>query len=512
MGSKQKIPVPLQRSFSLSSFFSLPSQEADDPWQLWEQKNVQESLNKLPGWEPGHGGREDFDVLSKDQLKQQQCEMETLISSVTAGEEEDSQEEAMSHLEMREEGCQMYNEEFTPRSSSRELSRSTENSDNSDDDNCSQDPLATSCEELSILERLGLHRVNLTETEVESAFIHLSLAFKCDMFSLKKRLQVEERARDVAEENILKELECSRALIQLKSTCLDPKRRDILQQLEQGLKVLSNSIERVACTAEMLGAVHQEARVSRAIEVMIQHVDNLKRRHSREHAELEEMKRLIQQNSRNRQLAEIRDDGEFCSRYPLMRSVHQPSSRRRVSIAVIPKQLNFQGPDWKGLDNGKIRSEPDTWRVNGENKQPGKRRSFCQQEDSLEDNLHRQPDPCGKILLTSDSSEFDGDSVFSLGNEPIQIRKRSRDTGTSTLTPEPPLEQDSREESSESEEMVTLCSSRKCSVSRQLQEGVLLSHLSRHRWFLLWLVLMLVACLLLAGLLSHRTRSTSSEP
>ncbi|XP_064425345.1 inositol 1,4,5-triphosphate receptor associated 2 isoform X3 [Latimeria chalumnae] len=466
MGSKQKIPVPLQRSFSLSSFFSLPSQEADDPWQLWEQKNVQESLNKLPGWEPGHGGREDFDVLSKDQLKQQQCEMETLISSVTAGEEEDSQEEAMSHLEMREEGCQMYNEEFTPRSSSRELSRSTENSDNSDDDNCSQDPLATSCEELSILERLGLHRVNLTETEVE----------------------------------------------QLKSTCLDPKRRDILQQLEQGLKVLSNSIERVACTAEMLGAVHQEARVSRAIEVMIQHVDNLKRRHSREHAELEEMKRLIQQNSRNRQLAEIRDDGEFCSRYPLMRSVHQPSSRRRVSIAVIPKQLNFQGPDWKGLDNGKIRSEPDTWRVNGENKQPGKRRSFCQQEDSLEDNLHRQPDPCGKILLTSDSSEFDGDSVFSLGNEPIQIRKRSRDTGTSTLTPEPPLEQDSREESSESEEMVTLCSSRKCSVSRQLQEGVLLSHLSRHRWFLLWLVLMLVACLLLAGLLSHRTRSTSSEP
>ncbi|XP_064425205.1 inositol 1,4,5-triphosphate receptor associated 2-like [Latimeria chalumnae] len=338
------------------------------------------------------------------------------------------------------------------------------------------------------------------------------------MFSLKKRLRVEERARDVAEENILKERECSRALTQqLKSTCLDPKRRDILQQLEQGLKVLSNSIEQVACTAEMLGAVHQEARVSRAIEVMIQHVDNLKRCHFWDHAELEEMKRLIQQNSRNHQLAEI------CGKLIMLMTQRfkssavtgaelPPSSRRRVSIAVIPKQLNFQGPDWKGLDNGKIRSEPDMWRVNGENKQPGKRRSFCQQEDSLEDNLHRQPDPCGKILLTSDSSEFDGDSVFSLGNEPIQIRKRSRDTGTSTLTPEPPLKQDSREESSESEEMVTLCSSRKCSVSRQLQEGVLLSHLSRHRWFLLWLVLMLVACLLLAGLLSHRTRSTSSEP
>lgn len=44
--------------------------------------------------------------------------------------------------------------------------------------------------------------------------------------------------------------------------------------------------------------------MSRAAEVMVQHVENLKRHHLREHAELEEMKRLIQQNSRNRQLAE----------------------------------------------------------------------------------------------------------------------------------------------------------------------------------------------------------------
>lgn len=52
----------------------------------------------------------------------------------------------------------------------------------------------------------------------------------------------------------------------------------------------------------------QEARMSRAAEVMVQHVENLKRHHMREHAELEEMKRLIQQNSRNRQLAEIQGE------------------------------------------------------------------------------------------------------------------------------------------------------------------------------------------------------------
>lgn len=48
--------------------------------------------------------------------------------------------------------------------------------------------------------------------------------------------------------------------------------------------------------------------MSRAAEVMVQHVENLKRHHLRERAELEEMKRLIQQNSRNRQLAETQGE------------------------------------------------------------------------------------------------------------------------------------------------------------------------------------------------------------
>lgn len=48
--------------------------------------------------------------------------------------------------------------------------------------------------------------------------------------------------------------------------------------------------------------------MSRAAEVMVQHLENLKRHQAREHAELEEMKRLIQQNSRNRRLAETQGE------------------------------------------------------------------------------------------------------------------------------------------------------------------------------------------------------------
>ncbi|ETE62874.1 Lymphoid-restricted membrane protein, partial [Ophiophagus hannah] len=78
------------------------------------------------------------------------------------------------------------------------------------------------------------------------------------MFTLRQRVQIEERARNTAEENIQEEL--------------------------------------AECQAE--------ARMSRAAELMVQHVENLKRHHLREHVELEDMKRLIQQNSRNWQLTE----------------------------------------------------------------------------------------------------------------------------------------------------------------------------------------------------------------
>ncbi|XP_046789056.1 inositol 1,4,5-triphosphate receptor associated 2 isoform X32 [Gallus gallus] len=195
--------------------------------------------------------------------------------------------------------------------------------------------------ELSVLERLGLHSTNLTEQDVEAAFAHLALAFRCDMFTLQQRAQVEKRAQDAAEENIQEELgQCQTFLERLSTSCMDVSCKEVLEQLQCSLAVLAAAIKRATSAAEKLGAVHQEARMSRAAEVMVQHVDNLKRHHLREHAELEEMKCLIQQNSRNWQLAETQDDAEQQLRpHPLMRGFQQASARRRVSIAVIPKQL-----------------------------------------------------------------------------------------------------------------------------------------------------------------------------
>ncbi|CDQ96178.1 unnamed protein product [Oncorhynchus mykiss] len=77
----------------------------------------------------------------------------------------------------------------------------------------------------------------------------------------------------------------------LKALCLDSIRSKILQRLELCLDILGGTVERISNTAEVLGAVHQEARVSRAVELMVSHVDNLKRRNERD-TELDETKKL----------------------------------------------------------------------------------------------------------------------------------------------------------------------------------------------------------------------------
>jgi len=139
------------------------------------------------------------------------------------------------------------------------------------------------------------------EKEVEAEFLRLSLGFKCDWFTLEKRVKLEERSRDLAEENLKKEItNCLKLLESLTPLCEDDNHaQEIVKKLEKSIIFLSQCTARVASRAEMLGAINQESRVSKAVEVMIQHVENLKRRYAKEHAELEELKQVLLQNERS---------------------------------------------------------------------------------------------------------------------------------------------------------------------------------------------------------------------
>ncbi|XP_035851762.1 inositol 1,4,5-triphosphate receptor associated 2 isoform X2 [Sander lucioperca] len=173
------------------------------------------------------------------------------------------------------------------------------------------------------------------DKEVEAEFQRLALGFKCDMFTLEKRLRLEERSRDLAEENVRREVSSCQGLLQaLAPLCEDDNQSiEIINRLQKNLDILIQSMTRVSSRSEMLGAIHQESRIGKAVEVMIQHVENLRRMYTKEHAELLELREAIMQNERSFGSQTERDD--FRGKKPTTQ--YYKSSTRRVSIATIPR-------------------------------------------------------------------------------------------------------------------------------------------------------------------------------
>ncbi|XP_061195163.1 uncharacterized protein LOC133203387 [Saccostrea echinata] len=179
----------------------------------------------------------------------------------------------------------------------------------------------------------------LSEQEIENKFTSLSLAFKTDKITLEKRLEIQERSRDIAEENVAKEIKGLReALEQLNQICVDSQVRDLLLKIQKHVTVLEQASARVSSRAEVFGAVQQEKRMSKAIEIMLTHVDNLRLSHERQTAELEEARKLIQDN---RPFGGSSDIGDFTGLSRRSASVCQSNAflpkgaRRRVSDATL---------------------------------------------------------------------------------------------------------------------------------------------------------------------------------
>ncbi|XP_029013355.1 inositol 1,4,5-triphosphate receptor associated 2 isoform X2 [Betta splendens] len=213
----------------------------------------------------------------------------------------------------------------------------------------------TSWNELSIIERVGLSSEEMSEKDLESAFSQIALAFRSDQYTLKQRLQAEEHARNLAEENIQLELTRGRETLEtLKGLCLDSKRSKILQRLQLSLDILSGTVERISNTAEVLGAVHQEARVSRAVELMVAHVENLKRRLDRSAAALTDAKTLLQQQESSSHGADPGTSSGSEVTEEKAKGLAQNSLRRRVSIIIISSHTQ----DKKKSDGTKEEGSP----------------------------------------------------------------------------------------------------------------------------------------------------------
>uniref|UniRef100_A0A8C6KRW5 Lymphoid-restricted membrane protein n=1 Tax=Nothobranchius furzeri TaxID=105023 RepID=A0A8C6KRW5_NOTFU len=149
--------------------------------------------------------------------------------------------------------------------------------------------------------RNGLSSSDVGLVLIQTEFQRLALGFKCDMFTLEKRLRLEERSRDLAEENVRREVSSCQGLLQaLIPLCDDDSQSmEIIQRLQKNLNILIQSMTRVSSRSEMLGAIHQENRIGKAVEVMIQHVENLRRTYTKEHSELLELREALMQSERS---------------------------------------------------------------------------------------------------------------------------------------------------------------------------------------------------------------------
>ncbi|NXW91928.1 MRVI1 protein, partial [Alopecoenas beccarii] len=201
-----------------------------------------------------------------------------------------------------------------------------------------------------LLRKLRVHKSlpgssPLTEKEVENVFVQLSLAFRNDSYTLESRINQAERERNLTEENAEKELENFKAAITSSAHLWHHyEHREAYQKLLEDIAVLRRLAARLSSRAEMVGAVRQEKRMSKATEVMMQYVENLKRTYEKDHAELMEFKKLANQNSSRsygasgkKKKKKIRGEKKYC--------LSQNVPRRRVSVAVVPKfnSLNIPG-------------------------------------------------------------------------------------------------------------------------------------------------------------------------
>ncbi|XP_008067475.1 protein MRVI1 isoform X2 [Carlito syrichta] len=184
----------------------------------------------------------------------------------------------------------------------------------------------------------------LTEKEVENVFVQLSLAFRNDSYTLESRINQAERERNLTEEDTEKELENFKASITSSASLWHHcEHRETYQKLLEDVAVLHRLAARLSSRAETVGAVRQEKRMSKATEVMMQYVENLKRTYEKDHAELMEFKKLANQNS-SRSCGPS-EDGVPRTARSMSLTLGKNMPRRRVSVAVVPKfnALNLPG-------------------------------------------------------------------------------------------------------------------------------------------------------------------------
>ncbi|XP_029165441.1 uncharacterized protein LOC114936427 isoform X3 [Nylanderia fulva] len=186
-------------------------------------------------------------------------------------------------------------------------------------------------------------RENMSELELQKRYIVFSLCLCTDRVTLSRRVAISLRQRDQSEKNLSCEVQKMQQDIQeLAPLCTDRESVERVERVRHQLDMIMRCAHRVSCTAETLGAVYQEHRVSRAILLADRYLQLLQSRCEKLIADVAETKRILIENN----IVIEENCGELCDDLPRIRyrsgtpvNNRIMTARRRASIATMSRPI-----------------------------------------------------------------------------------------------------------------------------------------------------------------------------
>ncbi|XP_011251629.1 uncharacterized protein LOC105248507 isoform X3 [Camponotus floridanus] len=187
------------------------------------------------------------------------------------------------------------------------------------------------------------NRENLSELELQKRYIVFSLCLCTDRLTLSRRIALSVRQRDQSEKNLSWEVQKMQQDIQeLAPLCTDRESVERVERVRHQLEMIVRCAHRVSCAAETLGAVYQEHRVSRAVQVADRYLQLLHSRCEKLIADVAETKRILAENN----IVIEENSGEFCDDLPRIRyrsgtpvNNRIMMARRRASVATMSRPI-----------------------------------------------------------------------------------------------------------------------------------------------------------------------------
>ncbi|XP_072746042.1 uncharacterized protein [Anoplolepis gracilipes] len=186
-------------------------------------------------------------------------------------------------------------------------------------------------------------RETLSELELQKRYIVFSLCLCTDRVTLSRRVAMSLRQRDQSEKNLCCEVQKMLQDIQeLAPLCTDRESVERVERVRHQLDMIVRCAHRVSCTAETLGAVYQEHRISRAIQLADRYLQLLQSRCEKLIADVAETKRILIENN----IVIEENSGELCDDLPRIRyrsstpaNNRMMMARRRASVATMSRPI-----------------------------------------------------------------------------------------------------------------------------------------------------------------------------